>query len=117
MSNKLEITKSSGNVFADLELLNPDEHLAKAQLAYQINKLLASKKLNQIQAAKLLGIDQPKISALNRGQLSGFSMERLFKYLNKLDQEVEIIVRPHEKTAKRSNKLKKSAAFLHIIYA
>ncbi len=75
---------SSGNVFADLGLPNPEERLAKAELALQINRLIKKKKLTQIAAAKLLDIDQPKISALNQGKLAGFSMERLFRFLNLL---------------------------------
>lgn len=68
---------SSGNVFADLDLPNPEEALAKAELAHKIAVLIEDKKLAQVQAAKLLGVDQPKSSALIRGHLSGFSLERL----------------------------------------
>ena len=73
---------SSGNVFADLELSYPEERLAKAELAYQINNLIQKKKLTQIAAAELLDIDQPKISALSTGKLSGFSLEMLSRFLN-----------------------------------
>ena len=82
----------SGNVFADLELPNPEERLAKAELALQINRLIKQKKLTQIAAARLLDIDQPKISLLAQGKLSGFSLERLFKFLNLLGQDVIIKV-------------------------
>ncbi len=81
---------SSGNIFADLGLSNPEERLAKAELAYQINYLIKQRKLTQIAAAKLLGVDQPKISALNSGKLTGFSLERLFSFLNILGQTVTI---------------------------
>jgi predicted XRE-type DNA-binding protein len=87
--------KSTGNVFSDLELTNPEESLVKAELAYQINRLVEKKKLNQKAAAKFLGIDQPKISALQRGRLTGFSVERLFKFLVILNQDIEIIIKPH----------------------
>lgn len=83
---------SSGNVFADLGLPNPEELLAKAELALQINRLIKQKKLTQIAAAKLLDIDQPKISALSQGKLSGFSLERLFRFLNILGQDITIKV-------------------------
>lgn len=79
---KNNYTISSGNVFADLELPNSQEMLAKAELARQINRLIEKKELTQVAAAKLLEIDQPKISALSKGQLSGFSLERLFRFLN-----------------------------------
>ncbi|MBS0358030.1 MAG: XRE family transcriptional regulator [Proteobacteria bacterium] len=100
MPNKQGIIKSSGNVFEDVGLENPKEYLAKAELAHQINKLIQQRGLTQIEAAKLLGIDQPKISALSCGRLSGFSIERLFKYLIKLDQEIEIVIKPHKSNKK-----------------
>lgn len=83
-------TVGSGNVFADLGLANPEERLAKAELACQINYLIKQRKLTQVAAAKLLGIDQPKISALSSGKLAGFSLERLFSFLNTLGQTVTI---------------------------
>ena len=83
-------TIGSNNVFADLGLSNPEERLAKAELAWQINYLIKQRKLTQIAAAKLLGVDQPKISALNSGKLAGFSLERLFSFLNILGQTVTI---------------------------
>ncbi len=92
MKKKIEYEISSGNVFADLGLPNPEELLAKAELARQINNLIKQKKLTQEAAGKLLGIDQPKISALGKGKLSGFSLERLFKFLNLLGQDITIKV-------------------------
>jgi len=93
----VELTSSSGNVFADLGVTNPEEALAKAELAIQINRLIKEKRLTQIKAAEILGVDQPKISALARGRLEGFSIERLFKFLIFLGQDVEIILKPHDK--------------------
>jgi predicted XRE-type DNA-binding protein len=78
---------SSGNVFADLGLPNPEEALAKAELAQKIIVLIRKRGLTQIQAAKVLGVDQPKVSALTRGQLSGFSLERLMRFLLRLGQD------------------------------
>lgn len=83
---------SSGNVFADIGLPNPEELLAKADLASQINDLIKEKNLTQMEAAKLLEVDQPKISLLAKGKLSGFSLERLFKLLNILGQDITIKV-------------------------
>ena len=85
--------EGSTNVFADLEMADADEKLAKAELALKINQLLKKKNLKQIEAAKLLGIDQSKISLLNRGRLSAFSIERLVRFLNLLNQDVEIVIR------------------------
>jgi predicted XRE-type DNA-binding protein len=89
---------SSGNVFADLGLPNPEERLAKAELARQIYVIIKERKLNQAAAAELLGIDQPKVSALINGKLTGFSLERLFKLLNILDQAITIRVSPRTKS-------------------
>ena len=85
-------TVSSGNVFADLGLPNPEEALAKAELAHKITLLIQDKGLTQVQSAKLLGIDQPKVSALIRGRLSGFSLERLMRFLLMLGQDIKITV-------------------------
>lgn len=95
MTEEMEVYSGSGNVFADLGLPNPDELLIKAELAHQISELISGRKLTQIEAAELLGIDQPKVSALVRGKLSGFSIERLFRFLNALGRNVEIRVIPN----------------------
>lgn len=91
---ELEFEMSSGNIFADLGLDNPEERLVKAELARQINNLISNKELNQSQAAKLLGVDQPKISYLSKGKLDGFSIERLFRFLNILGQNITIKISP-----------------------
>lgn len=90
----IEIINSSGNIFKDLNIPNAEEYLAKAELARKINAILDKLGFKkQIDAAKYLGIDQPKISAIRRGQLTAFSLERLISYLNKLDQDVEIVIK------------------------
>src|SRR4051812_16028418 len=89
-----EVEASSGNVFADLAMPGADEALAKAELARRIAAVLAQRKLTQARAAAVLGIDQPKVSALIRGKLDGLSTDRLFRFLNALGQDVEIVVRP-----------------------
>ena len=83
---------SSGNVFADLGVPNPEEALAKAELAGKIASLIQERKLTQGKAAKLLGIDQPKVSNLLRGRLAGFSLERLMRFLLLLGQDIRITV-------------------------
>lgn len=90
----------SENVFAGLEMADTEEKLAKVELATKINLLIKEKKMKQATAAKLLGIDQSKISLLNRGRLSGFSMERLIRYLGILDYDVEIVIKPHRPRVK-----------------
>lgn len=94
MSEEIKVQSSSGNVFADLGLENSDELLIKAELVRQISNLIDSRRLTQTEAAKILGIDQPKVSALLNGKLSGFSTDRLFRFLNALGSDVEIRVIP-----------------------
>ncbi len=91
---KTKYEKSSGNVFADLGLSKPEDRIAKAELARQISKIISRQKLTQEAAAELLGIDQPKVSALLRGKMAGFSLERLIRLLNVLGRDVEIVVKP-----------------------
>lgn len=83
---------SSGNIFKDMELPNAEERLAKAKIAVIINKIIEERGLTQKDAAKILGINQPKVSALKNGRLKGFSIERLFSYLEALDQHIEITI-------------------------
>jgi predicted XRE-type DNA-binding protein len=93
MGKQIEVEAGSGNVFADLGLPSPEERQAKADLAIRIAATIRARGLRQARAAMLLEIDQPKISRLLRGQLSGFSMERLMKFLTLLGQNVEIVVK------------------------
>ena len=94
MKTKNEVRQGSGIIFADLKLPQADELNSKAQVAYRICQILEERKLTQKQAAALLGIDQPKVSALLRGRMNGFSSDRLFRFLNALDRDIEIIIRP-----------------------
>src|ERR1700733_3398902 len=103
MKKKIKYLESSGNVYADLGIKNPEEALAKSELARQIGKIIKKKKLTQKQAAEILGIDQPKISALIRGRLRSFSLERLIRFLNELGQDVRIMVSPTKSRSKRGH--------------
>jgi predicted XRE-type DNA-binding protein len=85
---------SMGNVFEDMEMPDAETRLAKARLAQRISQLIKALKLSQVQAARRLGIDQPKVSALLRGRLKGFSTERLMRFITALDQDVIISIRP-----------------------
>src|SRR5260370_26775646 len=93
MARSIEVEDGSGNVFADLGLPNSEERLAKADLAIRIAGVIRSRRLTQANAARILKIDQPKISRLLRGQLSGFSTERLMQFLTMLGRDVEIIIK------------------------
>jgi predicted XRE-type DNA-binding protein len=95
MSDRLNYTVGSGNVFADLELPHAEERLAKAKLAYRICALIGERGWGEADAADELGIDRPEVPALLDGRLAAFSLERLIHFLNALDQDVEIVVRPN----------------------
>ncbi|MGI8689074.1 MAG: helix-turn-helix domain-containing protein [Thermomicrobiales bacterium] len=97
----ITIVPSSGNIYADLGLPNPEERCTKAALARQIDAILTERKLTQRAAARILGIPQPKVSNLLNGRLSGFSVERLLAFLTALNRDVQIVVTPTEDVAQR----------------
>jgi len=99
----------SGNVFEDIGLSDAEERLAKAQLAYKISEMIKESRLSQAEAARILGTEQPKISAIMNGKLSGFSLERLIYFLNVLGSDVQIIAKPKQTS-------RKSAA-LEVVFA
>jgi len=90
---KSEVISSSGNVFADLGVTNPEEKQTKVRLAVTINQIIQGRKLTQMAAARRLNVNQPKVSALSNYQLDGFSVERLMNFLTALDRDVDIIIR------------------------
>jgi predicted XRE-type DNA-binding protein len=92
-STKRLVTRSSGNVFADLRLPNAEEKQTKVRLAVAINRIIESQHLAQGAAARQLRINQPKISALSNYRLEGFSVERLMNFLTALDRDVHIVIR------------------------
>jgi predicted XRE-type DNA-binding protein len=81
------ITRGTGNVFADLGFPDATERQAKLRLAYALNQVLEARKLSQVDAATVLGVTQPKVSALRRYKLAGFSVGRLMNALTALDQD------------------------------
>ena len=97
------IARGTGNVFADLGYADAEEHQTKLRLAYAINDVVAQQNLTQTAAAKKLGINQPKISALVHYKLDGFSVERLMMFLTALDQDVAIVIKkkPRSRAAAR----------------
>lgn len=89
------VTASSGNVFADLGLVDAEELGTKVRLAASLNAILERRKLTQAEAARVLGVNQPKVSALKGYKLEGFSVERLMRFATALGQDVVIQIRPH----------------------
>jgi predicted XRE-type DNA-binding protein len=91
---------ASENIFADIGIENADEELTKAELAWEIDHIIKKRKFTQAKAAEMMGINQPKVSALLRRKLSGFSVERLMHFLNLLGQDIDIVVRPKPRNRK-----------------
>ena len=89
----IPVTPGSGNVFADLGFADPEDELTKAQLATRLRQIIKRRRLTQVAAARLMGIDQPKVSALLNGRLGGFSSERLMRLLTTLGHDVEIVIK------------------------
>jgi predicted XRE-type DNA-binding protein len=94
------IVRGTKNVFADLGYPDAAERQAKLRLAYALNQVLEERKLSQAEAAKVLGVTQPKVSALLRYKLAGFSVERLMNLLTAVDQDVEIVIRRKPRSRK-----------------
>jgi predicted XRE-type DNA-binding protein len=87
------IEKSSGNVFADIGFANDQEMLVKANLALKISEIIAQRRLTQMEAALVLGMPQPKLSKLLRGQFHGVSETKMLECLNKLGRDIQIVIR------------------------
>ena len=104
--SKKRYEAGSRNVFKDLGMPNAEEHFVKAQLVFKIGTLMKERQLKQMEAADLLGIQQPDVSKMLRGEFRQFSVERLLRFLVALDQDVEIVVKPHRDT--------KNAPALHV---
>ena len=90
---EIKIERSSGNVFADLGRPDAETHLLKAELVTRIDKIISQRGLKQVEAAKLLGLSQPDVSRLLRGNFREYSMERLLRLLTALGRDVEIVIR------------------------
>jgi len=88
------ITRGSTNVFANLGFIDAAERQTKTRLALAVNDLLKARKLKQREIAPLLGIPQPKVSALKNYRLDQFSVEKLMEFLTALNQDVEVMIRP-----------------------
>jgi predicted XRE-type DNA-binding protein len=109
------VEEGSNNIFADLSFPNPEEHLAKAKLAVQIIEIIQQRRLSQMAAADILGIDRSKVSALMRGQLKNFSLDRLCRFLNRLDKDVDIVVKdkPRSRTRGETHIISRTRSVRH----
>ena len=97
---KGRVTRGTGNVFEDLGFPDAAERQARLRLAYALNQELEARKISQADAAKVLGVTQPKVSALRHYKLAGFSVERLMNLLTALDRDVEIVIRKKPRSRK-----------------
>ncbi len=104
-----EVIHGTRNVFADLGYPDAPERQAKLRLAYALNQLLDQSELTQVEAAEVLGLTQPKVSALRNYKLTGFSVERLMTLLTTLDQDVEIVIK-HNPSSRRTARISVVAA-------
>jgi predicted XRE-type DNA-binding protein len=100
MVRKVKVDVGSGNIFADLGLPDANIHFLKAQIVSEIYRLTNERKLTQARAGKLLGITQPEVSRMFKGQFREYSVDRLMGFLTSFDRDVEIVVRPHKKAGK-----------------
>ena len=98
---KIEAHESSGNIFADLGLPDSEERMLKAGIVVELRRLIKERELTQVKAAKLVGISQPDLSHLLRGDFDDYSAERLMKMLTAFEQDIEIIMKPHRKAGQR----------------
>ena len=98
MKKAIHVEMGTDNIFADIGLPNPEEHLLKAQLVVKITDVMKQRKLKQREAAEIFGITQPDVSKMLRGHFQQFSVERLMRFLIALDQNIEIVVRPRKRT-------------------
>jgi len=100
MTRKAKIEMGSGNIFADLGLPDAETHFLKAQIVSEIYRLTHKRKLTQAQSGACMGISQPEVSRLFKGNFREYSIERLMEFLTAFDRDVEIVVRPHKKAGK-----------------
>jgi predicted XRE-type DNA-binding protein len=100
MTRKAKVEVGGPNIFADLGLPDADTHFLKAQIVSEIYRLTNERKLTQAQAGKRLGISQPEVSRMFKGNFREYSIERLMEFLTSFDRDVDIVVRPHKKAGK-----------------
>jgi predicted XRE-type DNA-binding protein len=103
-AKQIEVHESSGNIFADLGLPDADNHFLKAQIVAELYRLTNARKLTQDKAGALMGISQPEVSRLFKGNFREYSIERLMAFLTAFDRDIEIVSRPRLKRTKKSER-------------
>jgi predicted XRE-type DNA-binding protein len=107
---KIEAHEGSGNVFADFGLPDAEHRLLKANIVNELHRLIKERGLTQVKAAKRVGIHQPDLSRLLRGDFEDYSAERLMRMLTVFEQDIEIVMKPNHRAGKRGRITFKSAA-------
>lgn len=102
MAKKIRVKMGCGNVFADMGYENAEEAFTKAKITSRICDIIKAKRITQVAAAKILGIDQPRVSDLICGRLRRFSTDKLFEFLTSLDQDIEIVIKPKSRSSKHA---------------
>ena len=105
IEQNIEFEIGSGNVFADLGFDNAEEMLLKSELVRQINRTIKDRELNSIQASDMLNLDEEMFSNLSKGRLTELTLENLFRYLNILGRDLEVVLKPGS-TSNSQGKLK-----------
>ncbi len=100
MTRKVKIEMGNGNIFADLGLPNAEAHFLKAQIVSELYRLTQARKLTQTQAGERMGISQPEVSRLFKGNFREYPLDRLMGFVTAFDRDIEIAVRPHKKAGK-----------------
>lgn len=100
MARKPNVEVGSGNIFADLDLPDAEAHFLKVQIVSEVYRLTNERKLTQAQAGKRMGITQPEVSRMFKGNFREYSIERLMEFLTAFDRDVEIVVKPRRKSGK-----------------
>jgi predicted XRE-type DNA-binding protein len=100
MTRNVKVEVGGANIFADLGLPDADSHFLKAQIVSEIYRLTNERKLTQAEAGRRMGISQPEVSRMFKGNFREYSIERLMGFLVSFDRDVEIVVKPHKKTGK-----------------
>ena len=98
-TKRVKVHESVGNIFADLGLPDADTHFLKAEIVAELYRLVNERKLTQAKAGSLMGISQPEVSRLFKGNFREYSIERLMAFLTAFDRDVEIVSRPRPKRA------------------
>ncbi|MGQ0532845.1 MAG: helix-turn-helix domain-containing protein [Caulobacteraceae bacterium] len=97
--SKVASKRSSGNVFADLQIADSDTHLLKAQLVARLQHVIRAGKMTQAKTAEVIGVSQPDVSRILRGEFRDISVERLVLFLTRLGCAIDIVVKPANKRA------------------